>query len=89
MQPFFSRRTERRIERPVLHLQNVFGRALNVLGDPVAVEWTEQQGSQDQQLESALDDLPIWHGRYTTKMVGKLLSGVDGVHKRSIEPIFL
>ncbi|MPY88829.1 MAG: hypothetical protein GEU99_12980 [Luteitalea sp.] len=30
------------------------------------MERAEQQGSQDQQLEGALHDLPVRHGRYST-----------------------
>jgi hypothetical protein len=47
----------------MFHLQDVFRRALDVRGDPVPMERTEQQRSQDQQIESSLDDIPVRHGR--------------------------
>ena len=45
---------ERRIQRPLLHLQHVVGAALDGLGDGVAVGRAEPQGPQDQHVERAL-----------------------------------
>ena len=59
----FLEAVQRRIERPMFHLQDVLGRALDVRGDPVAMERTEQQRPQNQQIEGPLDDLPVRHGR--------------------------
>jgi hypothetical protein len=43
----------------MLDLQDVLGSALDMFGNPVAVERAEQESSQDQQLKSALNDIPI------------------------------
>jgi hypothetical protein len=54
---------ERRIQRPVFHLEDVVRRALDVRRDSVAVKRAQEQRSQDQQIERALYDFPFGHGR--------------------------
>src|SRR3954447_9227931 len=56
LEPAFRLQTvERGIQRSGLHLQQVFGRALNVFGDGVAVSWSGKQGAKDEEVERALE----------------------------------
>jgi len=48
---------ECRIQRPVLNLQHVVGRALDVARDFVTMCRTEEQGSEDEHVERALQQL--------------------------------
>ena len=48
---------QRRVERPLLHLQHVVGAALDRLGDGVAVGGPEPQRAENQQVERALQQL--------------------------------
>src|SRR5687768_18208241 len=50
----------------MLDLEHVLGRALNVLGDAVAMHRSEQQRAEDEEIESALDNSPFMHGRQST-----------------------
>ncbi len=52
---------KRRIERPLLDLQYLFGIAFNRFGNSVAVRGTEQQSSEDQEVESTLEKFnAVW-----------------------------
>ncbi len=62
------------IERPMFHLQDVVGAALDVLGDLVAMSGTKNQGAQDQHVEGALQQVNSFFrffrhsaGRYSTQ----------------------
>jgi hypothetical protein len=46
---------QRRIERAVLHLQEVVGGPLNVLADLVTMSWPVKKRSQDEHVERALE----------------------------------
>src|SRR5439155_22902824 len=65
--PAFALQTvERRIERSVLDLQQVFCGALDMLRDLVGVGGPEEQGAQDQHVQRALQELDTvggirWH----------------------------
>jgi hypothetical protein len=48
---------ERRIQRPGLDLEQVFGGALNVLGNRVAVSGPGEECAEDEQVERALEQL--------------------------------
>ena len=48
---------KRRIQRSGFDLEQVFRRALNVLGDRVAVSGTRKQSAEDEQVERALQEL--------------------------------
>ena len=48
---------ERRIQRPGLDLEQVFGGPLNVFGDRVAVGGSGKQGAEDQEIERASQQL--------------------------------
>ena len=50
---------ERRIERPLLHTQQLVGDLLDSLGDGPAVEWLERDGAKDQQVEGALQQVGL------------------------------
>ena len=55
--PFALKAVKSRIERAVFHLQHVFGAALNVLSDLVAVSRTEYERAQNQHVQGALQNL--------------------------------
>jgi hypothetical protein len=48
---------QRRIKSTLVHLQNVAGDLANSLGDGPAVHRTERDGLEDQQINSALDEV--------------------------------
>ena len=52
--PALDEPVQRRIERPLLHLQHVLGVALDGFGDGVAVAPARHQRAQDQQVQRAL-----------------------------------
>jgi len=56
----------------MLHLKHVFGGALDMFGDLVAVGRAEEQGAEDQHVQGALEKLDflrtgfVTHGRLST-----------------------
>src|SRR4029077_5211102 len=46
------------VERPVLNLQDLLGRALDVFGNLMAVRRPQKQSAQNQHIESALQEFP-------------------------------
>jgi hypothetical protein len=55
----------------VLHLEKVVGGSLNVLADVMTVSWPVKQGTQDQHVKSALQQVGflrcrLCHGRRST-----------------------
>jgi len=50
---------ERRVQRSCLDLEQVFGCALNVLGNRVAVSGPGKQGAEDEQVDRALQQLNL------------------------------
>ena len=60
-----------RVERPVLHLQKVVRRPLNMLADLVAVSRSVEQRAQNEHVQRALQQIGalLWlfcHGRQST-----------------------
>jgi hypothetical protein len=51
---------ERRVQRPVLDLQDVVGCALDVSRDFVTMGRTEQQRPENEHVEGALQQLSAW-----------------------------
>ena len=52
----FLKPPQRRIERTGFHLEHVFGSALDVLGNSVPVRGSEDERTEDEHVEGALDE---------------------------------
>ena len=48
---------ERRVQRPVLHLEHLFGGVLDRVGDGVAVRRSEEERAQDEHVERSREDV--------------------------------
>src|SRR5262249_35177796 len=74
---------KRRVQRPVVDLQYIFGAALNVFGDLMSVRGAQQQRAQNQHVERSPKQVDLFaaclHGRYST-LLGRL-STIEKVSK--------
>ena len=61
---------QRRIQRPLLHLQHIVRALLDRFGDGVAVRRSEPQGPQNQQVQRALQQLDAIVGRLLVDILG-------------------